>query len=202
MYFVPSAEDSQTTYKFLTGSITPRPIAWVSTLSKAGVANLAPYSFFTVASVNPPVLCVVQTTPAAREMKDTLKNLSDGSDAVVNIVSRNLAEAMNQSCGDYPPEVSEFEMANLATVTSQTVKAPGVADALVRFECTLREIKVVSDLPMGGRMMLLNVVGIYIADHLLKDQRIDPGLLNTVGRMAGNEYCLTNERFSMERPKV
>lgn len=202
MFLAPEFESPQTTYKLLTGAITPRPIAWVSTLSQTGVANLAPYSFFTVASVNPPVLCVVQTTPADRAFKDTLKNLADGSDCVVNIVSESLAEAMNQSCGNYPADVSEFDVANIEKSESQKVKAPGVKDSLVRFECTLREIVTFSDQPMGGRMMLLNVVGIEVADHAVKEHRIDPDVLKSVGRLAGEQYCSTQTRFSMKRPEV
>lgn len=202
MFYSVEQGNPQQHYKLLTGAVVPRPIAWVSTLSPKGVANLAPYSFFTVASVNPPVLCVVQVTPRGRQQKDTLQNLLDGGDCVVNIVSKPDAEVMNQSCGDYPPEISEFDEVGIAQCVSQLVAAPGVASALVRFECKLREVKVIADAPMGGQMMLLDVVGIEVADDALAEGVIDPDVLQAVGKMGGDGYSVTTERFDLSRPVV
>lgn len=202
MYFDTASITAQTNYKLLTGSVTPRPIAWVSTLSADGVANLAPYSFFTVASVNPPVLCVVQVTPRDRAQKDTLRNLAAGGDCVVNIVSHKLAEQMNASCGDYPPEVSEFDKAGLAKSVSNKVNAPGVQDAIVRFECTVRELKTIADNPMGGSMMLLDVQGVEVADLALDGDKVRPDLLDAIGKTGGDGYTTTRDRFEMARPSV
>lgn len=200
MNFDPCDIETIQTYKLLVGSITPRPIAWVSSLSSTGVLNLAPYSFFTVASCNPPVLAVTQVNPRDRAAKDTLTNLQATRECVVNIVSEELAEAMNASCGDYAPEVSEFAAVGIESEPSQRVQVAGVKAAKVRFECVLREVLSISSLPMGGHMMLLDVVSIFVNNSVLVEGQIAPHLLNTIGKLGGDFYSTTHERFDMARP--
>lgn len=200
MYLKPAETDARHCYQLLVGAIIPRPIAWISTLAANGVSNLAPYSFFTVASCNPPVLCVTQVNPRNRPEKDTLANLRATGECVVNIVSQDQAEAMNASCGDYPPGVSEFVALGIATVASQRVKPPGVLAARVRFECRLRDTLIISPEPMGGSMMLLDVVGIFVDDAIRNQGTIDPALLQAIGKLGGNGYSTTGERFELERP--
>ncbi len=194
--------DPQRVYQLLVGGVVPRPIAWISSLSASGVHNLAPYSFFTVASCNPPVLAITQVNPRDRIFKDTLTNLQATGDAVVNIVSAAQAELMNQSCGDYPAAASEFEAAAIASVTSAKVRALGVAAAQVRYECRLREVIEVSSLPMGGRMMLLDVVHIFVNEQCLDNGKISPAALDAIGKMGGDGYCTTRERFELMRPQI
>jgi len=189
-------------YNLLVGGITPRPIAWVSTLSAGGVANIAPYSFFTVASVNPPVLSVTQVNPRDKQNKDTLTNLITNKECVVNIVSEQQVEKMNQSCANYSPEVSEFIAANIESTASQTVKPLSVASSKVRYECTLREVITISEQSAGGKMMLLDVVGVFIDDSVLIDGYIDPNALNTIGKMGGDHFTKTTELFSLKRPLI
>jgi flavin reductase (DIM6/NTAB) family NADH-FMN oxidoreductase RutF len=141
-------------YSYLVGGISPRPIAWVSTLSEEGVANISPYSFFTVASCNPPVLSVTQVNPRDNANKDTLNNLLATKECVVNIVSHSLVDQMNQSCANYPRDVSEFDAANIQRTPSQLVSVPSAAASKVRYECKLREVITISDEPSGGQMML------------------------------------------------
>jgi flavin reductase (DIM6/NTAB) family NADH-FMN oxidoreductase RutF len=193
---------TQQCYQWMVQAILPRPIAWISTLSEDGTSNLAPYSFFTVASCAPPVLAVTQVNPRNRPAKDTLSNLLATGEAVVNIVSAELAEQMNASCGDYPPDISEFSAVGIASCPSQRVKAPGVAAARVRFECTLRDVLKISDQPSGGSMMLLNVVSIAINDEVLENGAISARKLDAVGKMGGNDYSFTRELFALERPVV
>lgn len=200
MEFNPATLDANTVYRLLVGSIVPRPIAWISTLSADGIANLAPYSFFTVASCNPPVLSVTQVNPRDRLSKDTLANLKATGACVVNMVSAALAEAMNATCADYPPGISEFTAAGIARAPSAVVAPDGVADSPVRFECRLRQVIEVSAEPSGGTMMLLDVVHIHVADHVLANGVIDPHLLAAVGKMGGNGYTHTRERFDLIRP--
>lgn len=200
MEFNPATLDPNTVYRLLVGSIVPRPIAWISTLSADGVANLAPYSFFTVASCNPPVLSVTQVNPRDRLSKDTLANLQATGACVVNIVSAALAEQMNATCADYPAGISEFTAAGIARAPSAVVAADGVADAPVRFECRLRQVIEVSAEPSGGTMMLLDVVHIHVADQVLAHGAIDPQLLDAVGKMGGNGYAHTRARFDLVRP--
>lgn len=194
--------EKPTIYSQLVGGITPRPIAWVSTLSADGVANIAPYSFFTVASVNPPVLSVTQVNPGEKRNKDTLNNLLASKECVVNIVSEQQVEQMNQSCANYSPEVSEFIAANIESTASQAVKPLSVASSKVRYECTLREVITISEQSAGGQIMLLNVVGVYIDDEVLVDGYIDPVALKSVGKLGGDEFTKTTDMFSLKRPTL
>ena len=194
--------EPQRIYQLLVGGIVPRPIAWISSLSEQGVHNIAPYSFFTVASCNPPVLAITQVNPRDRAAKDTLSNLRATGDAVVNIVSADQVEFMNQSCGDYPAAVSEFDAAAIASVASSRVKALGVAAAQVRYECRLREVLEISSLPLGGQMMLLDVVHIYVAEPALDNGKISAQALDAVGKLGGDGYCTTRDSFDLARPQV
>ena len=201
MYFdLTDPSEQKTAYSKLVGGITPRPIAWISTLCSDGIANIAPYSFFTVASVNPPVLSVTQVNPSDNKNKDTLNNLLATKECVINIVSHQLVEQMNQSCANYPSQISEFAAVGIESTASQVVKPLSVAAAKVRYECKLREVITISSQPAGGQMMLLDVVGIYIDDSVLVDGYIDPLALNTVGKMGGNEFATTQQLFSLARP--
>jgi len=202
MNFDSLAIEAAQCYRLMVGSITPRPIAWISSLSGTGVLNLAPYSFFTVASCNPPVLAVTQVNPRDRAAKDTLVNLRATQECVVNIVSEELAAIMNASCGDYPPDVSEFTALSIPHTPSHLVAVAGVRDANVRFECRLREVLAISSLPMGGHMMLLDVVNIFVNESILVDGQIAPHLLNTIGKLGGDLYATTHERFEMARPNL
>lgn len=202
MNFDPSLIEATQCYKLMVGSITPRPIAWVSTKSATGVLNLAPYSFFTVASCNPPVLSVTQVNPRDRAAKDTLTNLRATGECVVNIVSEGQASVMNASCANYPAEISEFSAVGIESVPSQRVLVAGVAAARVRFECRLREVLEVSSLPMGGHVMLLDVVNIFVNESVLVDGQIAPHLINTIGKLGGDLYATTHERFELARPEL
>lgn len=200
MYFDARKIAPQACYQLLVGSIIPRPIAWISTLSADGIPNLAPYSFFTVASCNPPVLSVTQVTPRNRAAKDTLANLRESGECVVNIVSAALADAMNATCADYPPEVDEFRAVGIERAPSQSVAPEGVKAAQVRFECRLRSVIEVSPVPSGGTIMLLDVVGIYVNDSVMHGQQIAPDLLDAVGKLGGDAYSTTRDRFELARP--
>lgn len=200
MHFDPLQHEAQACYQLLVGAVVPRPIAWISTNNAAGVANLAPYSFFTVASCYPPVLAVTQVNPRDRAEKDTLSNLKTTGECVVNIVSASQADTMNATCADYPPGVSEFAAVGIEASASVNVAVNGVAAALVRFECQLRDVIQISTGPMGGTMMLLDVTGIYVSDQVLADGKISPDLLDAVGKLGGDHYSTTRERFELARP--
>jgi flavin reductase (DIM6/NTAB) family NADH-FMN oxidoreductase RutF len=193
---------SQDVYSYFVGGISPRPIAWISTLNSEGIANIAPYSFFTVASCKPPVLSVTQVNPSDKTNKDTLSNLVATKECVVNIVSEQLVEKMNQSCANYPSDISEFDAANIAQAPSQLIRAPSVADSKVRFECKLREVIIISNEPGGTKMMLLDVVGICIDDSVIINDYIDPDLLNAVGKMGGDYFSTTKDKFALKRPQL
>ena len=194
--------NNRSVYSYLVGGISPRPIAWISTLSNEGVSNIAPYSFFTVASCQPAVLSVTQVNPSDKANKDTLTNLLATKECVVNIVSHVLVEQMNQSCANYPRDVSEFDAANIQRTPSQLVSVPSVAASKVRYECKLREVITISDEPSGGQMMLLDVVGIFLDDTVLVNGYIDPTRLDAVGKMGGDYFSTTKDKFALKRPQL
>ncbi len=191
-------------YRLLTSGVVPRPIAWVSTRSAEGVDNLAPYSFFTVASVQPPVLAVTQVNPpnrrADRPHKDTLSNLQQSGECVVNVASSAQLELMNACAGDYPPDVSEFDAAGIERAPSVHVSVPGVAIAPVRYECRLRQILPVASNPMGGTMMLLDVVAIHVHESVEANGEISLAQHQTLGKMGGDGYSVAKEDAVLARP--
>ena len=188
------------TYKLLVGAVVPRPIAFVSTISPEGVANLAPFSFFTVASANPPVLCFTASFREPR--KDTLVNVRATKEFVVNIVSEEFAAKMNVTSGEYPHGVDEFAMSGLTAAPSDLVRPPRVKESHVNMECKLLQTIEVSNQPLGGTLILGQVVRFHIDDTIVEEFRIDPDALAAVGRMAGNTYTRTRDRFDLIRPQI
>ena len=162
----------QEKYRLLSGGVTPRPIAWISTRSKSGVDNIAPYSFFTVASCNPPVLLYTQVTQRSGIDKDTLQNLKETGECVINIVNTHLLEKMNLTSASIDIDESEFDLAGLEHSTSNVVNPLSVKESPVRYECTLREIINLGDLPTGGTLVLLDVKFVYVRDDLYTYTRL------------------------------
>ncbi|OEY92640.1 flavin reductase [Acinetobacter proteolyticus] len=200
MIFATSDLDANEIYRLLVGGISPRPIAWISTLSADGVANIAPYSFFNVASCNPPILWYSQVNPRNGQDKDTIRNLIATKECVVHIANTALLEKMNLSCALLPPEQSEFEFAQIESEPSHTVAALAVKHAPVRYECHLREVIQLSSLPSGGTVALLDVKSIYVDDRLWDGQMIDQQQLQSVGKMGGDFYSLTTDLRKLSRP--
>jgi flavin reductase (DIM6/NTAB) family NADH-FMN oxidoreductase RutF len=180
----PDTLDAQSRYKLLIGSVVPRPIAWTSTLSREGVRNLAPFSFFTVASRNPPMLCISVGPRVDRppNTKDTLSNIEETGEFVINIVSLPLSNTMHESSKNHPPEADEFEKAGLTPAPCEVVRAPRVGEAGVSMECLLdRVLSLGTDHLIIGRM-----VRFHVRDELYKNGRIDVAKLQPLGRLAGN----------------
>jgi flavin reductase (DIM6/NTAB) family NADH-FMN oxidoreductase RutF len=199
----PATSSHLDVYKLMIGSIVPRPIALVSTRSEDGRWNLAPFSFFTGVSANPPIICFCPIRrPGPEPRKDTLRNILSTREFVVNVVSEEIGEKMNITAGEYPPEVDEFEVAGLTPIASDLVKPARVAESHVQMECVLYLALELSALPGGGNLVLGEVVRFHIADHLVDNFRIDPDKLGAIGRMGGNSYARTRDRFDMIRPKV
>lgn len=199
----PQSASPQDVYKLMVGVIVPRPIAFVSTVSAAGVRNLAPFSFFTAISANPPVVCfspMIRASDAAR--KDTLRNIEETREFVVNIVSEDFIQQMNLCSAEYPPEVDEFAVSGLTGIASDIVKPPRVAESRVNMECKLVQVVHVSPKPLGGSIVLGEVVRFHIADEIVDNYRIDPDKLGAVGRMGGPSYTRVTDRFDLERPKI
>jgi len=189
-------------YKLMIGMIVPRPIAFVSTIDAAGIRNLAPFSYFTACSSNPPVVCFctsVRTGP--RPYKDTLLNVEATGEFVVNIVSEEFAKQMNLCSADVPPEVDEFQLSGLTPLASDLVKPPRVSESKVQMECRLHQIVRVSDKPGGGILVLGEILRFHVLESLLDGYKIDPDRLDAIGRMGGPTYSRTRDRFEMQRPK-
>ena len=190
------------TYKLLIGAIVPRPIAFVSTLSPEGIANLAPFSFFTGVSANPPVICFC---PMRRRgpvpHKDTLHNIAVTREFVVNIVSEEFADKMNITSAEFPPEVDEFEAAGLTPIPSDLVKPPRVKESHVHMECKLYLLVEVGGMDGSGNLVLGEVLRFHIDDQYFHNFKIDPDRLRPIGRMGGATYTRTTDRFDLARPK-
>jgi flavin reductase (DIM6/NTAB) family NADH-FMN oxidoreductase RutF len=188
-------------YKLMVGAIVPRPIALVSTVDEANVRNLAPFSYFTACSSNPPVVvfCPIMR-PLPLGAKDTLRNIIATREFVVNIVSEDFAGGMNATAAQVPPEVDEFELSGLTPVPSDLIKPPRVAESHIHMECRLRQIVQVSDQPGGGSLVLGEVLRFHVREDLFENFRIDPDKLQAIGRMAGSTYIRTTDRFDLERP--
>ncbi len=202
MIIDPSTRDPFDVYRLLSGSILPRPIAFVSTISKDGVRNLAPFSFFTVASANPPIIAFCPMTRGGdNPKKDTLVNIEATGEFVVNICSEDFAAQMNSTAGEYPPDVDEFELSGLTAVPSEIVKPPRVKESRVNMECKLHQLVQVSDKFLGGTLVLGEVVRFHVQDSMVNSiGEIDADQLNAIGRMAGPVYVRTTDRFEMVRP--
>jgi len=189
-------------YKLMIGMIVPRPIAFVSTVDAAGARNLAPFSYFTACGSNPPVVCFSTSVRSGpNPYKDTLHNVEATGEFVVNIVSEEIAEQMNKTSAEVPPDVDEFALSGLTPLASDLVKPPRVAESKVQMECRLHQIVRVSDKPGGGILVLGEVLRFHVLESLMDGYKVDPGKLKAIGRMGGPTYVRTQDRFDMERPK-
>ena len=199
----PGETDARNVYKLMIGAIVPRPIAFVSTLSADGVPNLAPFSFFTGVSANPPVIAfspMIRSSDGRK--KDTLNNIEATREFVVNVVSEEFAEKMNLCSEEFPPEVDEFRVSGLTPVPSDLVKPARVLESHINMECRLLQVVHVSPKPLGGSIVLGEVVRFHVDDALFDNFRIDPDKLRAFGRMGGSTYARTTDRFDLIRPKT
>lgn len=184
MIIDPSDLDTNSVYKLLIGAVVPRPIAWVSSKNHDDIFNLAPFSFFTVASREPPMLAISigPRTDGEDYAKDTLANIRETQEFVINIVSLKLANAMHETAINFPPEVDEFARAGVTAAPSEFINTPRVAEAKISMECTVEHIlRLGSDFMVIGRMHRY-----HIEDDLISNGRIDIKGLDPLGRMAGN----------------
>jgi flavin reductase (DIM6/NTAB) family NADH-FMN oxidoreductase RutF len=199
----PSEANAGDVYKLMVGVIIPRPIAFVSTLSPDGVRNLAPFSFFTAISANPPVVCF---SPMVRgsdgQHKDTLRNIEETGEFVVNVVSEDFGAQMNLCSPEYPPEVDEFAVSGLTALPSDLVAPPRVSESRVNMECRLVQVLHVSRKPLGGSIVLGEVLRFHVRDEIFDDFKVNPDRLRAIGRMGGPTYIRTTDRFDMARPSL
>lgn len=190
--FDPGQTDSLAFYRLLNSVVIPRPIAWVSSRSAAGVDNLAPHSFFTVACTDPPI---VQFTSVGR--KDSLDNVEATGEFVVNFTPEPLFEAVNATSVNAPPDVSEFDWAGVAREASLHVAPPRVAEAPVAMECVLHDTLALGDCTV----VLGRVLHMAIAEEAMRDGRPAADLLRPVARLGGRQWTTLGELLEIDRPR-
>ncbi|MFP5351410.1 MAG: flavin reductase family protein [Actinomycetota bacterium] len=188
----PSKVDKREAYFLLTSLVVPRPIAWVSTISREGIRNVAPHSYFNAISSQPLIVHFTSTGT-----KDSLVNARDTGEFVVNIVSRELTQQMNLTAANFEPHEDEFTWAKLASAPSKTVSAPRVAAAKAAMEC-----KVVKIVELGNGSMVFGEVQLILVDEsVMRDGRVDPSLLAPIGRLGGSTYTdVAKGLFDLKRP--
>ena len=190
-------------YRRLTEIVIPRPIALVGTVDPDGTTNLAPFSFFTVVSSNPPFVAFApQRMGRTGAKKDTLRNIELVREFTVSVVTEEIAERVNACSAPLPYGDSEFEHSGLTPMAAQRVKAPLVAESPVGLECALEEVRTYGDSGGAGSLVVGRVVLMHI-DPEVRDGaggRINPERLRAVGRMGGSSWCRTLDTFSLERP--
>mgnify|MGYP001443950936 FL=1 len=201
MIIDPNKQSFSENYKLMIGSIVPRPIALVSTVSSNGLKNLAPFSYFNGVCSNPPT---IMFAPGRRGYdgltKDTLNNIRETEDFTVSIISEKIGKQMVACATDYPPDVDEFEISGLTPLPSEKVKAPRVAESKVSFECKLNQIVEIGDgSPGAGFLIIGTIVIFHVDDDVYRDGKIDIKTLKPLGRLAGNSYTRISEIFDIVR---
>lgn len=197
----PTKQTGRENYKLLIGSVVPRPIAFVTTLSGDGVLNAAPFSFFSVVASQPPLLSVsVQRRQG--QMKDTARNALQRQAFVIHVVDESNVEAVNQTAASLPPDESEINVASLTPVASEVIVVPGVKEAKIRMECVLEHA-----FPLGSTngepscdLLVGRVVRFHIASEIYDNGSIKADKLAPVARMAGHDYVTLGRQFTMRRP--
>lgn len=190
-------------YRVLTGVVVPRPIALVSTVSVDGIPNLAPYSFFNAVAQSPPTIVFSSsrhTGPDGEKAKDTLANIEQTGEFVVNVVVDDIAEAMNRTAAEYPADVDEFEIAGLTAVPSSLIGAPRVAESPVNMECRLKQVVPIGEGEDEHGLVIGEIVLMHVRDDIINGHRIDHQKLRPTGRLAGSMYCRTGDTYELVRP--
>jgi flavin reductase (DIM6/NTAB) family NADH-FMN oxidoreductase RutF len=201
MHIDPKGQSFQDNHKLMIGSIVPRPIAFVSTKSTNGILNLAPFSYFNGVCSKPPT---IMFAPARRGYdgltKDTLNNIRDTKEFVVNLVSEEIVEPMVACATDYDKEIDEFKISKLTPVDSHKISSPRVKESKVSYECELHTIVEIGKAePGAGFVVIGTIVMFHIEDDVYKDGRIDLKALNPIGRLAGNSYTRVFDTFKVFR---
>lgn len=197
MILDPSSVPPRQSYRLMISAFIPRPIAFVSTVSREGIDNAAPFSYSMGVSSHPMVLGVSIGDRDGRA-KDTARNILDTREFVVNLVTEALAEKMNIASGDYAANVSEFDEAGLTRAASIAVRPSRIAESPVNFECRLiRTVRVADNTVFFGEALRL-----HVDDRILAEGVVDVRKLQAIGRLGGPQYCRTQDVFEMARPRI
>ncbi len=201
MQIDPNTTSQKNIYKILTGTVIPRPIGWISSISEDGKLNLAPFSFFNAVGEDPPHI-MFSTVRTNNTNKDTLNNVLATKQFVVNLATEELTEAMNDTSAPLPPGENEFEYAKLTPVPSMLVKPPRVKESPVNFECELVHHYSLEGHKNGGATIMIGRIVMFHIDDaiLIDDYKINMDAYKPVARLAGSNYAGLGEIFSIKRP--
>ncbi|PZR07966.1 MAG: hypothetical protein DI539_23125 [Flavobacterium psychrophilum] len=199
----PAQTSQKDVYKILTGSVIPRPIGWISTISKDGILNLAPFSFFNAVGEDPPHV-MFSTVRSGNTNKDTLNNVLETKQFVVNMATEELVEAMNASSINLPPEGNEFEYSGLTPIASDLISPPRVKESPISFECELVHHYSLEDHKDGGATIMIGRIVMFHVDEsvLLPDYKINMETYRPIARLAGYNYAKLGEIFAIKRPFI
>jgi flavin reductase (DIM6/NTAB) family NADH-FMN oxidoreductase RutF len=192
--------ERQEKYKLLIGSVVPRPIAWVTSVSAEGVVNAAPFSYFNIACNDPMMISIAIIRKPGSELKDTSRNIQETGEFVVNMVDRFNVEAANETSIDFPPEISEVDQLGLTKLPAAAVKAPRLGEARIHFECRLHQAIALGD-PPASDLIIGEVVHVHVDDELYAEGKIDIARFAPVSRLAGLFYGTLGEMFERPRPQ-
>lgn len=198
MIIDPAQSPPRDVYQLLSGCVVPRPIAWVTTQSRAGSINAAPFSFFNIISADPAII-MISVGRHAGGRKDTAQNIHETGEFGISIVTEELASAMNDTSAAFPSSVNEAERAGIRLQPGRTIDVPLVAESPVRLECKLYHWVEIGKGPTDvifGKVVLMD-----INDDVLEAGYIAAEKLKAIGRLGGNQYCTTAGVFELERPR-
>lgn len=192
--------ESSALYKLLTGTVIPRPIGWISTIDTNGINNLAPFSFFNVVSEDPPHV-MFSTVRTGNKNKDTLNNILDNNQFVVNLVTEDIVEQMNTTSQSVAADIDEFELANVTPIDSVYIQPKRVKESLVHFECEMVHHYFIENHKNGGACIIIGkIITMHIDDSILmENHRINIETYKPVARLAGSNYSKLGEIFSIKR---
>jgi flavin reductase (DIM6/NTAB) family NADH-FMN oxidoreductase RutF len=198
MFYEPALRNHGLSHDPLKALVAPRPIGWISSISAAGVINLAPYSFFNMVSDRPPIVMF-----SSDGRKDSLANVEETGEFVCNIVTDAFTAAMNTSSAPYPPQINEFEKAGLAMEPSRLITPPRVRGIAAALECKVTDIRPLAGL--GGTkgrytMVLGEVIGVHIDEAILKAGRVDAEHFRLLARLGYMDYSVVERVFELQRP--
>jgi flavin reductase (DIM6/NTAB) family NADH-FMN oxidoreductase RutF len=192
--------DSSTLYKLLTGTVIPRPIGWISTIDNNGINNLAPFSFFNVVCEDPPHV-MFSTVRTGNKNKDTLNNILENKQFVVNLVTEEVVEKMNATSQSVAADIDEFKLAGVTPIDAIYIRPKRVKESLVHFECEMVHHYFIENHQNGGACIIIGkIIAMHIDDSILmENNRINLETYKPVARLAGSNYSKLGEIFSIKR---